>query len=102
MKKNMLYRVIRITSTGTGQQRVSLETEIWRGTDTDELSVKFPPSCFNDPLGHTKIVADYVSLDTRYECCYKGAWAVCNDPRRRIIDLRVVRQPTQEGQLVFT
>jgi len=79
------YRVQKTTKVGSD---LASEDLVWSGTDTDELSRKFPPSQIwgADPLGRSEIDDGHIIFDHLFECSEDEGqtWQTCKDPRRRI------------------
>jgi hypothetical protein len=84
------YRVLKVTSNhfgefnhGTDPERS--ESELWSGSDTSELSRRFPPSeVFGaDPLGHSEIEDGLIRFDHEFQELREGEWVTIADPRVR-------------------
>ena len=79
------YRVHKITKMDSDEVSKDL---VWSGTDTDDLSRRFPPSKIwgADPLGYSQIEGGMIEISYLYECSEDEGqtWQTCEDPRRRI------------------
>lgn len=84
------YRVVKTTSDHFGEfnhgsEVKRLEQELWKGSDTSELSKQYPPSeIFGaDPLSHSEIEDGLIRFDYDFQELQEGEWVTISDPRIR-------------------
>lgn len=99
-----MYRVIKIL-TDDFQDKVT-ESVIWEGTNTDEISLKYPPSeVFGaDRLGSHEIEDGWIRWSHRFECLNKAnTWIECEDFRTRLNDdyAEIEQSIDQENRRMF-
>jgi len=97
------YRVVSITTIGFADPKVS-ESVVWEGTDTDELSVEYPPSDIfgADPLGHSEIEDGLIRTSHRFEKLVDDEWVKIDDPRRRLTPVTALeREIDAENRRLF-
>lgn len=99
-----MYRVIKILTDDFASKIT--ESVYWEGPDTDELSLKYPPSGVYraDRLGDQEIEDGWIRWRFRFESLNKNnKWVECEDFRTRLNDdySEIERQVHQENLRMF-
>lgn len=101
---NQLIQAVTTTQTGFIDPQVD-KTVVWQGTDTNELSLEFPPSDIwgADPLGCKQLEDGFIQIRTHFEKQLDdGSWEEIDDPRRRVTPMTEIEQAIdQENRRLF-